>query len=65
MSSNHGEDASTGDADESAREERDAQEPSDESREQANFTERHPEHFRNPPGHVRELREEDSTPEKE
>ena len=24
-----------------------------------NYTERHPEHFRNPPGHVRELREED------
>ena len=31
----------------------------------ANFTERHPEHFRNPPGHAREFREEDSSPEKE
>ena len=62
--SNLGGDASTDAEDESAREERTAQESSDESREQANFTERHPEHFRNPPGHVREFREEDS-PEKE
>lgn len=28
--------------------------------EQPNYTDRHPEHFRNPPGHVREFREEDS-----
>jgi hypothetical protein len=27
--------------------------------EKKNFTERHPEHFRNPPGNVRDLREED------
>jgi hypothetical protein len=26
--------------------------------EKSNFTERHPEHFRNPPGHVRELRDD-------
>ena len=31
------------------------------SDEKKNFTERHPEHFRNPPGHVRELREEDGS----
>lgn len=30
--------------------------------EQLNYTERHPEHFRDPPGHVREFREEDSSP---
>jgi hypothetical protein len=30
--------------------------------EQPNFTDRHPEHFRNPPGHVREFRVEDPTP---
>jgi hypothetical protein len=28
-----------------------------------NYTDRHPEHFRNPPGHVREFREEDSESE--
>jgi hypothetical protein len=28
--------------------------------EQPNFTDRHPEHFRNPPGHVSELREGDT-----
>jgi hypothetical protein len=63
--SKHGGDAPTDAGDESAREELTAHEASDESREQASFTERHPEHFRNPPGHVRELREEDSDPEKE
>ena len=26
--------------------------------EKPNYTDRHPEHFRNPPGHVREFREE-------
>jgi hypothetical protein len=29
--------------------------------EKVNFTERHPEHFRNPPGHVSELRDDAST----
>jgi hypothetical protein len=27
--------------------------------EKPNYTDRHPEHFRNPPGHVRELRDGD------
>lgn len=31
--------------------------------EKKNFTERHPEHFRNPPGNVRELREGDGAPD--
>ena len=31
-----------------------------EPEEQPNFTDRHPEHFRNPPGHVSELREGDT-----
>ena len=35
----------------------------DEPDEKVNYTDRHPEHFRNPPGHVRELREGDSTTE--
>jgi hypothetical protein len=35
----------------------------EESTEKANFTERHPEHFRNPPGSVRELREGDEREE--
>jgi hypothetical protein len=30
-----------------------------ESDEKPNYTDRHPEHFRNPPGHVRELRDGD------
>ena len=30
--------------------------------EKLNYTERHPEHFRNPPGHVRELREGEEAP---
>jgi hypothetical protein len=29
----------------------------EESSEKTNYTERHPEHFRNPPEHVRDLRE--------
>jgi hypothetical protein len=31
--------------------------------EQPNYTDRHPEHFRKPPGHVREFRDEDSDSE--
>jgi hypothetical protein len=31
--------------------------------EKRNYTERHPEHFRNPPGHVSEIRDEPSEPE--
>ena len=34
-----------------------------EPEEMPNYTDRHPEHFRNPPGHVREFREEDSDSE--
>jgi hypothetical protein len=29
--------------------------------EKPNYTDRHPEHFRNPPGHVREMREDEAT----
>ena len=29
--------------------------------EKTNYTERHPEHFQDPPGHVRELRDDDTT----
>ena len=31
--------------------------------EKPNYTDRHPEHFRNPPGHVREMRDGDVGPE--
>jgi len=43
-------------------EDMDAVDPTDELEldpdEKPNYTDRHPEHFRNPPGHVREFREE-------
>lgn len=43
-------------------EDMDAVDPTDELEldpdEKSNYTDRHPEHFRNPPGHVREFREE-------
>ncbi len=31
--------------------------------EKVNYTDRHPEHFRNPPGHARELREGEPAPD--
>jgi hypothetical protein len=44
-------------------EDMDAVDPTDELEldpdEKPNYTDRHPEHFHNPPGHVREFREED------
>ena len=44
-------------------EDMDAVDPTDELEldpdEKPNYTDRHPEHFRNPPGHVREFREDD------
>ena len=37
----------------------------DESTAEPNYTDRHPEHFRNPPGHVREFREGETADEDE
>jgi hypothetical protein len=62
MTSHHEEPPVEVEGDFTSEEDMDAVDPTDEldldPDEKPNYTDRHPEHFRNPPGHVREFREE-------